>query len=248
MNQIDLSVIILCYREGKRIRRLVEQLSDKLNKAQLSHELVLVANYSPGLLDETPAIVRQLASNQSQIRAVTKLKQPNQGLGWDVRQGMALGRGKVLTIFEGDEQTSLQSILDLYGLLQEQHSDLVKAVRVQREDGWVRILLSRVYNAWFKVLWPNVPDNDVNAKPKMITRSAWQKMRLCTNGWFIDAEIMLQAMKLGLKVGSTPVVWRRNTKRPSYINWLTILEFCWQMVIYRMKSKQVGNTKLRSKD
>ena len=248
MNQIDLSVIILCYREGKRVRRLVERLSDKLNQARLSYELILVANYSPGLIDETPAIVRQLAANQPRIRAVTKLKKPGQGLGWDVCQGMALGRGKVLTIVEGDEQTPLQLILDLYGLLQEQRSDLVKAVRVQREDGWVRILLSRVYNAWFKVLWPKVPDNDVNAKPKMITRAAWRKMRLRANGWFIDAEIMLQVMRLGLKVGSIPVVWRRNTKRPSYINWSTLLEFGWQMIAYRMKSKQVGNKKLSSKD
>ena len=73
-------------------------------------------------------------------------------------------------------------------------------------------------------------------------------MRLRANGWFIDAEIMLQAIELELTVGSVAVVWRRNTKRPSYINWSTLLEFAWQMMAYRVKSEQVGNTNSNSAD
>ena len=50
-------------------------------------------------------------------------------------------------------------------------------------------------------------------------------MDLKSNGWFIDAEIMIQAKKMNLKIGEIPTVFHRMKFRPSFIKFRSVWEF-----------------------
>jgi hypothetical protein len=42
---------------------------------------------------------------------------------------------------------------------------------------------------------------DMNAKFKIMTRELYEKMKLKSNGWFVDAEIMIKARRLKASIG-----------------------------------------------
>ena len=50
-------------------------------------------------------------------------------------------------------------------------------------------------------------------------------MDLKSDGWFIDAEIMIQARRLRLKTGEIETVFHSIDSRPYFVKPLSILEF-----------------------
>jgi hypothetical protein len=75
---------------------------------------------------------------------------------------------------------------------------------------------------------------DINGKPKGLTRSAYERLELRSDDWFIDAEIVLEARRLGLTIGELPVVFRANPERASFVKPSAILEFLRNMLRYRL--------------
>src|SRR5437763_1627489 len=82
-----------------------------------------------------------------------------------------------------------------------------EGARVERGDGLSRRLVSALYNGVFRLLFPGFPVRDVNGKPKLLTRAAYERLSLASDDWFIDAEIMIQARRLGLRVGEVETVF-----------------------------------------
>jgi hypothetical protein len=59
-------------------------------------------------------------------------------------------------------------------------------------------------------------------------------MDLQSDGWFIDAEIMIQARRMELKLGEVETVFHNIDSRPSFVKPLSILEFLANLVWYRV--------------
>ena len=75
----------------------------------------------------------------------------------------------------------------------------------------------------------------MNSKPKIMTREFYEKISLESNGWFIDAEIMILARRLGVKIGETETVFHSMDTRPSFVKPLSILEFLANLLTFRIK-------------
>ena len=67
-----------------------------------------------------------------------------------------------------------------------------------------------------------------------MTRDAYSRMNLESDDWFIDAEIMIQARRLGLRVGELPTGFLGLSGRRSFIGLSAIMEFLRNMVSYRI--------------
>ncbi|MBP7654825.1 glycosyltransferase, partial [Candidatus Dependentiae bacterium] len=105
---IELSVIVLCYRTEEQIIPFVDKLKNILVKLTDSWQLVLVGNYIENSNDKTKDIVLKLASNDNRIKAVAE---PKKGMmGWDMRKGMEAAEGKYLCVIDGDGQFPIESI------------------------------------------------------------------------------------------------------------------------------------------
>ncbi len=234
-----LSLVILCYRSGENARDFVQKTLDTLREAGIDdHELVLVGNYVEGSDDRTPEVVRELAAGNPRIRCSAL---PKRGwMGWDMRTGLELARGRYLGVIDGDGQMPVSDVPLLYRLIRREDYDLVKTFRITRGDGLRRRLISNVYNKLFHVLFPGLPCRDMNSKPKIITREAYERLELRSDDWFIDAEIMIQARRLGLRVGELPTGFLGLTGRRSFVSHRAILEFLRNLVVHRLREFRHG--------
>lgn len=230
----DLSVVVLCYHAGEPIKALVQQLTDTLIKSGVSGvELVLVANDWSGSTDRTNQIVTALAAGDERLVAMTERKEGM--MGWDVRRGLQCARGSNLAIFEGDGQVSPTELVRAYELLRRGRYDVVKTYRTSRHDGFTRGFLSWAYNGLFHMVFPGVRARDINSKPKLLTRKAYEQLRLTADDWFIDAEIMIQAQASGLRIGELPITFQPLEGRRSFVTAGTVIEFIRNLVRYRIK-------------
>lgn len=230
----ELSVVVLCYRSGEAARSFAAGIVQALLDAGISdYQLVLVGNYFPGVVDSTPEVVRELAADDPRIvySAVEK-----QGMmGWDMRSGLALATGECLAVIDGDGQVLIEDLVRIYWLLREQKLDLAKTYRRQRGDGLKRKLFSFVLNGLFHLLFPGLPVRDINAKPKVLTRTAYEKMTLHSTDWFIDAEMLIQARRLGLRIGEIETEFLGLTGRRSFVRVAAVFEFLGNLVRYRIE-------------
>ena len=70
-----------------------------------------------------------------------------------------------------------------------------------------------------------------------MTREVYDRMELKSNGWFIDAEIMIQALRMNLKTGEISTVFHRIDYRPSFIKLNSVWEFFVNLLWYRFFNK-----------
>lgn len=227
----DLSVVVLCYKAESYIRTFVKQIQTELNEADINFELVLVANYDTKK-DNTPQIVNQLAAQHTNITVVSDKKEGR--MGWDMRSGLKAAVGNYIAIIDGDGQMPVSDIVAVYALIKSTSFDIVKTYRAYRHDGWHRGFMSACYNILFRLLFhPTFPLKDVNSKPKIITREAYEKLNLVSNDWFTDAEIMIQANQHNMKISQIATVFYKNERRKTMVSFSTIFEFIYNLFYYR---------------
>lgn len=229
----ELSVVVLCYHSAVEAPPFVGALRQALDGAGLDWEMVLVANDFAGSHDSTARVVGKLAAGDPRLRPVTRVKQGM--MGWDMRSGLEEARGRCLAVIDGDGQMPAEDVVRVYRELVAGGYDLVKTVRVRRYDGAYRRLVSRVYNLLFRLLFPGLGCRDVNSKPKVFTREVYERLALASDGWFVDAEIMIQARRLGLAVAELPTVFRSLEHRASFVRPAAILEFLRSLVLHRLR-------------
>ena len=232
MDTPEISVVVLAYRSAATITNFVDSLIDSLEKENLLWEIVLVGNYFGGVEDQTPEVVRGIAARDSRIKAVVKIKKGM--MGWDMKSGLQAATGKSLAVIDGDGQTPSSDVIRVYQLMKKNGLDLAKTYRAKRNDSSYRRLISVGYNILFKLLFPGINAWDMNSKPKIMTREVYNRMHLNSNGWFIDAEIMIQAREKNLKVGEIPTVFLQINYRPSFVKIRSIWEFSVNLIWYRL--------------
>lgn len=230
----QLSVVILCYKAGRQVPHFVAAMKESLDTRNIFYELVLVGNYNAheAHTDNTPAVVRALAEHDPRIVAVTEEKQGM--FGWDVRSGLAHATGNVVAFIDGDGQMPAQDVVRMYDEMLARNADMAQTFRVKRGDGVQRLLISRIYNALLRLLFPKVSVYDANAKPKLFRRAALEQVVLTADDWFIDAEIVIQAAHKKLSVVELPTVFHKNEHRSSFVKAKDLVDFLANLVHYRL--------------
>ncbi len=235
-SSLDLSVVILCYRSGKAVGPFVKSVKEVLNRQKINLELVLVGNYLPhDYDDETPAVLRKLqAEDPRTIKIVVK---PKKGMmGWDMRSGLERAKGQIIAVIDGDGQMPPEDLVKTYDVLKKGGYDLVKTYRQTRYDRLWRRIISQIYNLLFVLLFPGTGWRDINSKPKIFTRKVYDLFNLNSDDWFIDAEIMIQARRLRLKVAEVTTAFHKRTiDRPVLVKTGAIFEFLINLIKARIK-------------
>ena len=233
MDAPEISVIVLAYRSAETITSFVESLVHSLEKNNLRWEIVLVGNYFEGEGDRTPEVINKIASRETRIKVVAEVKKGM--MGWDMKTGLQSANGKLLAVIDGDGQMPSGDVVRVYNLMKGNGLDLAKTYRAKRNDGSYRKLISIVYNILFKIMFPGIKAWDMNSKPKIMKREFYEKINLESNGWFIDAEIMIFARRLDAKIGEIETIFHSIDTRPSFVKPLSILEFLFNLFVYRIR-------------
>ncbi len=230
---IELSVVVLCYRAEGHIVDFVANMTKIVEQLTPNFELVLVANFMEGSGDTTPEYIRDLAKEDIRIQPVIK---PKKGMmGWDMREGMKASKGQYICVIDGDGQFPPESIKAGFEMIREKQLDLVKTYREARHDSFYRKLISVVYNFVFTLMFPGLNSKDANSKPKFLSRSAYERMNLKSNDWFIDAEIMIFVRRLKMSFEEYPIIFYDINDRGSFVKFASILEFIRNLIVYRIR-------------
>ena len=233
MDTPEISVVVLAYRSAETIKSFVDSLVESLENENLQWEIVLVGNYFEGKGDQTPEVINKIASQNEQIKVVAEVKKGM--MGWDMKTGLQAATGKTLAVIDGDGQMPSGDVVRVYNLMKGNGLDLAKTYRAKRSDGSYRKLISIVYNILFKIMFPGIKAWDMNSKPKIMKREFYEKINLESNGWFIDAEIMIFARRLDAKIGEIETIFHSIDTRPSFVKPLSILEFLFNLFVYRIR-------------
>jgi glycosyltransferase involved in cell wall biosynthesis len=228
-------VVVLAYRAGEGLGPVVAGVLSECARLDRPFEVVLVANYDAGSDDPTPAAARRLAAADVRLGVVADAKEG--GMGWDLCAGVRAATGRVLVVMDGDGQNPPEDVVRAYRALEERDGDVVKGRRVTRGDGPYRSVLSAAYNVAFVLLFGTWGLWDINGKPKGLTRTAYERLNLASDDWFVDAELVLAARRQRMRIVEIPVEFRESTTRPSFVRSGAILEFARHMIRYRITGR-----------
>lgn len=231
----DLSVVILCYNLGKDIFNFANKVkADFVKNGIENYELILVANFLENSHDRTPKYAKQISQKNNNIKCVCRVKKGM--MGWDMKTGLEKTSGKYIAVIDGDGQMPIEDLPRVYDLIKNKNLDLAKTYRLVRGDGLWRKIISFFYNILFSLLFPGLKGGDINSKPKIFTRDFYNKIKLSSDDWFIDAEIMINARRLKAKIEEIPTEFTGLCgKRKSFVRLPAIFEFIKNLIRFRIK-------------
>ena len=225
----ELSLVIPCYNEEDVIGNTAAHLIEAFRVMDVDLELVLVDN---GSVDSTGEIIDKLIADGCPV--VKRTVAVNQGYGSGVLCGIEASRGKFIGFTCADGQVEAEDVAKAYKMAAQMKEDkLVKVRRRFRMDGLARKCISTLYNVLITVMFGGLGSIDINGNPKIIKREHIERMNLQSKDWFIDAEMMIKAKKLGLGVYEFNVLSRMREGGSSNVNAGTCWEFVINLLRYR---------------
>ena len=67
-------------------------------------------------------------------------------------------------------------------------------------------------------------------------REVYKKMELHTTDWFLDAELIISAMQMNLRIAELPVEFESLHGRRSFVKFGALIEFTKNLFKYRFKN------------
>ena len=200
-----LSVVIPAFNEEGRIGATLQAVGARLDRAPYEFEIVVV---NDGSRDRTAEAAR---AARPDVRLLTN--EINRGKGYTVRRGVAEARGQIILFSDADLSTPIEKIDNFLPRL-EAGADIVigsRALpesRIERRQNIVREMAGRTFNRLLRFL-VSVPFRDTQCGFKAFGRAAARQVfaRQRIEGWGFDAELMVIARRLGLRVEEVPVRW-----------------------------------------
>lgn len=215
----DFSIVMPAYNEAENLPVVLGGLKLVLDNSGIASEIIVVDN---GSSDGTKNVLEQLKKEIPYLRTVRI--ENNIGIGNGIINGLEAAQGSVLGFMVADGQVEPKTLVEAYRKLKEENLDLCKGYRINRCDGPKRIIMSRVYNILFSVLF-GYRLKDAGGGPKIFTRNFYETIKPETNNYFIDNEILIKAMRNHFKMGEIPVVSLKRKGGKSTVSIFTSFAF-----------------------
>jgi len=232
----DLSLVLPCFNEEEVVESTVRDLLAAFEPAghgleQAGHGLEIVA-VDNGSRDRTGQILASLAA--SDPRVVTARVEVNQGYGLGILTGLPLCTAPWVGLLCADGQVDAQDVVKLFAARDRVAPPaLLKVRRRFRQDGLKRKITSVLYNLGTNLLFGGLRTLDVNGNPKLFPRELLPALDLKSRDWFLDAEIMIKAKKLGLRVVEVDVPGQLRRGGASNVRLGTCFEFARNLLACR---------------
>lgn len=225
----ELSLVLPCYNEEALVRQTATRLIEAFRAAGVELELVLVDN---GSKDATGRIIDEMVAEG--LPVVKATVEVNEGYGLGVLTGLRCSRGRFVGFMCVDDQVHPHDVVRLYEVAAKAKTPkLFKVRRRFRLDGRFRRIVSFTYNVLATLLFGNLGSTDLNANPKILPRAHLEAMQLRSKDWFLDAEVMIKAKRMGLPVYEMNVFALMRAEGVSHVRPATCWEFLRNLAYYR---------------
>ncbi len=207
-----LSVVVTVFSETFSVVETVDRLI-KSNTGAL-REIILTV--SPRSSAECLRICRQLAEDHELVRF--HLQQQTPGVGWALREGMALAKYDCVAIMSGDLETEPEAVERMYQKMVETGADVIVGNRWAKGGGFqnygrVKFVCNWVFQKAFKVVY-GTHIGDLSYGFKILRRHVIDAIDWESTLHEIYIETTVKPLKSGYRFEQVPTVWigRREGK------------------------------------
>ncbi|MBS1152488.1 MAG: hypothetical protein H6Q89_4186 [Myxococcaceae bacterium] len=195
MARPSLSLFFPAWNEEDYVERAVTRATQVLSRLTDDWELIIVNDAST---DRTKEIAQELARKNPRIKVVSH--ETNLKLGGAMKTGFTHSTKDIVVYSDMDLPFDLNELERALHLMEYLEADMICAFRFDRtSEGPKRIVYSFVYNTLIRGLF-GVQIKDINFSFKVMHRRVLESIELKSEGSFIDAELVVKAIKKGFKV------------------------------------------------
>ena len=195
MARPSLSLFFPAWNEEEYVERAVSRAKTVLDRLTDDWEIIVVNDAST---DRTREIAEGLSRRDGRIRCVSH--EVNKKLGGAMKTGFSSSTKDIVIYSDMDLPFDLNELERALHLLEYLEADMICAFRFDRtSEGTKRIVYSFVYNALISGLF-GVAIKDINFSFKVVHRRVLESIDLKAEGSFIDAELVIKAIRKGFKV------------------------------------------------
>lgn len=210
MPKPSLSLFLPAWNEEDYVERSVARAVKVLSRLSDDWELIVVNDAST---DRTRELAEGIAAQEPRIRVINHEK--NLKLGGAMKSGLAASTKDIVIYSDMDLPFDLDEIERALHLMEFLEADLISAFRFDRtSEGPKRIAYSFAYNTLIRSLF-QVSIKDINFSCKLVHRRVLESIELKADGSFIDAELVIKAIKKGFKVFQMGVDYFPRTRGTS---------------------------------
>ena len=200
---MKVSVVIPTINEEKTIRKVIESIPyGKLKNMGLETEVLVIDGNS------TDKTREEAAAAGARVVIEEKL-----GYGNAYLRGFKEASGDIIVMLDGDATYPSERIPDLLEPILKNEADLVIGKRAEMERGAMpclhRYIGNPLLNFAFRLLF-RAKLTDVNSGMRAISRKALEKLTLTAPEMEFAAEMLVEAVKRGLRIREVPIEYRRR--------------------------------------
>jgi glycosyltransferase involved in cell wall biosynthesis len=224
---MKLSVVIPVFNE----RATIATLLDRVASVDLEKEIIVVDD---GSTDGTRAILEELKPRIDQLIFMEQ----NGGKGAAVKAGFAAATGEILVIQDADLEYDPADYHELMKPILTANADLVLGSRMtgakpQRAYYYWHYVGNKVITFAARVLY-NTTLTDIYTCYKMFRRSLLTDIKVASDGFEFDAELLAKLLRGRLIVYEVPVAYYgRSYDEGKKIRWHHVLLVMWNLLKYR---------------
>ena len=210
MAKPSLSLFFPAWNEEEYVERAVNRARVVLDRLSDDWEIIVVNDAST---DRTRELAEALAAADSRIRCLTH--EENKSLGGAMKTGFEASTKDIVIYSDIDLPFDLDELERALHLMTYLEADMISAFRFDRtSEGPRRIVYSLMYNFLIRTLF-DVQIKDINFSFKVVHRRVLESIELKAEGGFIDAELVVKALKRGFRVFQMGVDYFPRTRGES---------------------------------
>jgi glycosyltransferase involved in cell wall biosynthesis len=204
-----ISVVIPAFKEGKTIRRVIQDLK---NSSSYNTEIIVVDGYSN---DGTEEIVKE-----EEARFVTE---PRVGYGRAIKTGIDHAKGDIVVIIDADDTYEACAIDRLITPLMKDEADVCLATRLggtllPGSMPSMNLFGNRMFTSMYNVIYgQNVTDTQTGFRA--LTKRTIENLDLYSDGMGLSTVFLTEAARRGFRIKEIPTTYKpRNDDSRSKLN------------------------------
>ncbi len=226
MKKTKLSLIIPFYNDVGCPIPFVNELQTELKKEKVDYELILVDDCSQ---DNTLGELKTLEGKN--VRVIHN--KVNQDYGGAIMAGLAEAKGEILGFTCGDGEVSAKDIVRVYCQMTDR-DHILKTVRLNRQDGWQREYISKVFNLWSKIRF-KIKIPDINGYPVFFKKECYAGLgghNVKTN-WLFNIDLFRKMIKREYKIRNISVEHKKRAGGKSKMDPIRIVKMVLKYLGYK---------------
>lgn len=199
-----ISVVIPVFNEELTIGNVIERLTVVMQKNGFNHEIIVV--------DDGSADSSLQVSKSHGVKVFSLEK--HVGKGYTLRVGFAKAKGEIVTTIDSDGSHRPEELPRLLTPILQNNADLVIGSRYSNHNPAAAKKLNaagvRLFNFLIKIL-TRLDVSDSQSGYRVMKASVLRNMRLKSNGYEIESEMLVKTVRQGFRVREVPISFEQRT-------------------------------------